>query len=65
MTESPKIEYFPKICEDESFLTGTVCPARSTGAPPSKRPILGPTTAAPTRATIPPTAWTTPLPAKS
>ena len=45
--------------------TGTVWPDINWGVPLINRPILGPTTIAPTKATAPPRAWTTPLPAKS
>ena len=37
-----------------SLLTGTVWPASSTGTPFTNRPSLGPTMAAPTKATVPP-----------
>ena len=49
------------------IFTGTECPLISTGWPVSlsNRPILGPITAAATKAATPPAQCTTPLPAKS
>ncbi len=46
--------------------TGTVCPSMRFAVPSIwNLPKRGPRTAAPTNAAVPPTMWTTPLPAKS
>ena len=45
--------------------TGTVWPRNVLSSLSSNLPIRGPTAIAPVKASIPPTIWTTPLPAKS